>query len=153
MILHGHSNFSYAVCDFQSMKRLVGLSSLLSKLFCYITWLLYQLIRRYTGRLANEAFTSDPSVSSKQYLNRLKTRNCTCCDDFYNCGENCWNKPVGRLFEFLRKINSFKNILNGFNQICRTRIWKTRLPRSFWKVLSHFNWSKCFHFLYSTKLK
>ena len=44
-------------CNFQSMKSPVEMNSLLSKFFCYITWLLYQLIRRDTGRLANEAFT------------------------------------------------------------------------------------------------
>ena len=33
------------------MKSPVELNSLLSKFFCYITWLLYQLIRRDTGRL------------------------------------------------------------------------------------------------------
>ena len=55
-----------SVCNFQSMKSPVELNSLLSKFFCYITWLLYQLIRRDTGRFANEALTSNPIVSSKQ---------------------------------------------------------------------------------------
>ena len=32
----------------------VELNSLLPKFFCYITWLLYQLIRRNSGRLANK---------------------------------------------------------------------------------------------------
>ena len=54
------------VCNFQSMKSLMELNSLLSKFFCYITWLLCQLIRRNTGRLANEVFTSNPIVSLKQ---------------------------------------------------------------------------------------
>ena len=58
------------------MKSPVELNSLLSKFFCYITWLLYQLIRRDTGRFANEAFTSNPNVSSKQKLNGLKITNC-----------------------------------------------------------------------------
>ena len=58
------------------MKSPVELKSLLSKLFCYITWLLYQLIRRGTGRLANEAFTSNPIVFSKQWFNGLKIINC-----------------------------------------------------------------------------
>ena len=40
--------------------------NLVSKFFCYITWLLYQPSRRDTGRLANEAFTSNRIVSSKQ---------------------------------------------------------------------------------------
>ena len=57
---------SKSVCNFQSMKSLVELNSLLSKFFCYITWLLYHLIRRDIGRLTNEAFTSNPIVSSKQ---------------------------------------------------------------------------------------
>ena len=34
--------------------------------------LLYHLIRRDTGRLANEVFTSNPIVSSKQWLGSLK---------------------------------------------------------------------------------
>ena len=42
---------------------------------CYITWLLYQLIRGDTGRLANEVFTWNPIVSSKQKLNGLKITN------------------------------------------------------------------------------
>ena len=33
---------------------------------------LYQLIRHDTGRPANEVFTSNPIVSSKQYLERFK---------------------------------------------------------------------------------
>ena len=53
------------------MKNPVELNSLLSKFF-YITRLLYQLIRRDTGRLANEAITSNPIVTSKQKLNGLK---------------------------------------------------------------------------------
>ena len=36
---------------------------------------LYHLIRRDSGRLANEAFTSNPIVSSKQRLNGLKITN------------------------------------------------------------------------------
>ena len=55
-----------SVCNFQSIKSPVELNGLLSKFFCYTTWLLYQLIRRDTGRLVNEAFTSNPIVSSKQ---------------------------------------------------------------------------------------
>ena len=66
----------YSVCNFQSMKSSVKLNGLLPKFFCYITWLLYQLIRRDTGRLANEAFTLNPFVSSKQLLNGLKITNC-----------------------------------------------------------------------------
>ena len=65
-----------SVCNFLSMKLPVDLNSLLSKFFCYITCLLYQLIRRDTGRLANEAFTLNPIVSSKQKLNGLKITNC-----------------------------------------------------------------------------
>ena len=66
----------YSVCNFQSMKSSVKLNGLLPKFFCYITWLLHQLIRRDTGRLANEAFTLNPFVSSKQLLNGLKITNC-----------------------------------------------------------------------------
>ena len=58
--------FNVSVCNFQSMKYPVELNSLLSKFFCYITWLLYHLIRRDIGRLTNEAFTSNPIVSWKQ---------------------------------------------------------------------------------------
>ena len=58
------------------MKSPLELNSLLSKFFCYITWLLYQLIRRDSGRLAHEAFTSNAIVSSKQWLNGLKITNC-----------------------------------------------------------------------------
>ena len=54
------------VYNFQSMKSPVELNRLLSRFFCYITWLLYQLIRRDTVWLANEAFTSNHIVSSKQ---------------------------------------------------------------------------------------
>ena len=57
---------SYTVCNFQSRKNPVELNSLLSKFFCYITWLLYHLMRRDIGWLTNEAFTSNPIVSSKQ---------------------------------------------------------------------------------------
>ena len=63
------------VCNFQSMKSPVKLNSLLLKLFCYITWLLYHLIRRDTGRLTNEAFTSNSFISSKQLLSGLKITN------------------------------------------------------------------------------
>ena len=61
-----------AVCNFQSVKSPVELNSLLLKFFCYITWLLYHLIRRDIGRLTNEAFTSNPFISLKQLLSGLK---------------------------------------------------------------------------------
>ena len=63
------------------MKIPVELNGLLSKFFCYITWLLYQLIRRDIGRLANEAFMSNPIVSSKQKLSGLKITNCNAFDE------------------------------------------------------------------------
>ena len=56
------------------MKSPVELNSLSSKFFCYITWLLYQLIRRDSERLVNEAFTSNTIVSWKQQLNGLKIK-------------------------------------------------------------------------------
>ena len=69
MILHGHSNFSYAVCDFQSMKSPVGLNSVLSK-FCYFVISPGCYISLIDAKLddlqTNKAFTSNPSVSSKQ---------------------------------------------------------------------------------------
>ena len=49
------------VCSFQSMKSPMELNSLFLKFFCYTPG----LIRRDTGRLANEAFTSNPIVSSE----------------------------------------------------------------------------------------
>ena len=58
-----------AVCNFQSMQTPVELNSLLSK------GLVYYLIRRDSGRLANEAFKSNSIVSSKQWLNGLKITN------------------------------------------------------------------------------
>ena len=58
------------------MKNPVELNSLLSKFFCYITRLPYELVKRDTGRLANEAITSNPIVSSKQKLNGLKIVSC-----------------------------------------------------------------------------
>ena len=54
-------SISLSVCNFQSMKSPVELNSILSKFF-----LLYYLIRRDSGRLVNEAFTSNPIASSKQ---------------------------------------------------------------------------------------
>ena len=53
------------------MKSPVEMNSLLSKLFCYITWfviLLLLLIRRDSGQLAKEAFTSSSVASLKQWL-------------------------------------------------------------------------------------
>ena len=80
------SKLILSVCNFQSMKSSVEFNILLSKFFCYMTWLLYQLIRRDTGRLANEAFTSNLIVSSKQQLNGLKITNC--CSLQYFIQEN-----------------------------------------------------------------
>ena len=54
------------VCNFKSMKSPVELNSLSQKSFVISLGLLYQLIRRDSGRIANEAFTSNPIVSSKQ---------------------------------------------------------------------------------------
>ena len=63
-------------------SRRADLNTLLSKFFCYVTWLFCQLIRRDTGWLAKEAFTSNSIVSSKQYLNGLKATNWTGVTDF-----------------------------------------------------------------------
>ena len=59
-----------SVCNFQSMKGSVELNSLSLKFFCYITWLLYQLIRRDAGRLANEAL----NVKSYCFLETIAKR-------------------------------------------------------------------------------
>ena len=40
--------YEKSVCNFQSMKSPLELNGVLSKFFCFITWLLYQLIRRNT---------------------------------------------------------------------------------------------------------
>ena len=53
------------------MKSAVELNRFLSKFF-YITWFAVSP----SGRLANEAFTSNFTVSLKQWLNILKIRNC-----------------------------------------------------------------------------
>ena len=55
-----------AVCNFQSMKSSVKLNSLYQNSFVISPGSLYHLIRRDPGRLANEAFTSNPIVSLKQ---------------------------------------------------------------------------------------
>ena len=57
------------------MKTPVELNSVLSNFFCYTPDLLYHLIRRDHGRLANETFTSICIVSFKQKLNGLKVTN------------------------------------------------------------------------------
>ena len=53
------------VCNFQSMKSPAELNSLLPKFFFFF-FSIHDLIRRDTGVLANEAFTSNPIVCSKQ---------------------------------------------------------------------------------------
>ena len=50
------------------MKSPVEQNSLSSKFFRLSPGLLYHLIRRDTGRLANEAFSSNVIVASKQEL-------------------------------------------------------------------------------------
>ena len=75
-----------SVCNFQSMKSPVELNSLLSKFFCYITWLLYQLIRRDTGRFANEALTSNPIVSSNSLPQEYVTELREFCEIKDRCG-------------------------------------------------------------------
>ena len=71
------------------------------------------------------------------------------CNCFYNCREKPQDVSVKRLFEILWKVTSFKGIFS-FNQICGIQIRKTRLGGCFWKVLSYFNYSKFFRFLYSS---
>ena len=57
------------------MKTPMELNSLFSNSFVISPGLLYYLIRRDTGRLANKAFMSNPIVSSKQWLGGLKITN------------------------------------------------------------------------------
>ena len=57
-------NLGISVCNFQSMKSPVELNSLFLIFFVISAG----LFRRDTGRLANETFTSNPIVSSKQML-------------------------------------------------------------------------------------
>ena len=57
-----------------TLKSPVKLNSFFSKFFVISPG----LIRRDTGRLANEAFTSDLLVCSKQWLTGLKITNCSC---------------------------------------------------------------------------
>ena len=59
-------DFAITVCNFQSMKSPVELNTFYQNSFVISPGLLYYLIRRNTRRLANEAFTSNPIVSSKQ---------------------------------------------------------------------------------------
>ena len=54
------------VCNFQSMKTSVELNSFSQNSFVISPGLLYHLIRRHSGRLSNEAFTSNPIVSLTQ---------------------------------------------------------------------------------------
>ena len=76
------SSFIYrdacSVCNFQTMKSPVELNSLYQNSFLMSPGLLYHLIRRESGRLANEAFTSNSIVSLRQWLNGLKITNCVC---------------------------------------------------------------------------
>ena len=51
-----------SACNFQSMKSSVEMNSLVLNFFVITPG----LIRRDTGRLTNEAFTSNPIISSKQ---------------------------------------------------------------------------------------
>ena len=64
-----------AVCNFQSMQTPVELIAFYQNSFVISTGLVYYLIRRDSGRLANEAFKSNSIVSSKQWLNGLKITN------------------------------------------------------------------------------
>ena len=55
--------------------------------FVLLPGLLYYLIRRHTGRLANEAFTSNPIVSLKQKLSGLKITNCIFVKNLWSATE------------------------------------------------------------------
>ena len=57
------------------MKSPVEMNRFYQHSFVLSPGLLYHLIWRDSGRLANEAFTSNPIVSSKQQLNGLKITN------------------------------------------------------------------------------
>ena len=64
-----------SVCNFQSMKSPVELNSLYQYSFVILPDMLQYMIRHETGRIANEAFTSNPIVSSKQWLIDLNITN------------------------------------------------------------------------------
>ena len=51
---------------FAVFKHFGAKDNLFSKFFCYIIWVVIWRVRRDSGRLANEGFTSNPIVSSKQ---------------------------------------------------------------------------------------
>ena len=82
-----------------------------------MTWLLYELIRRDSGRLANEAFTSNPIVSSKQQLNGLKI---TICLD----NSKTFQAAAKRLKQVIKTVE-FNDFLTKENIK-----WKFNLPRA-----------------------
>ena len=72
--------------------------------------LLYHLIRRDTGRLANETFTSNPIVSLKKYLSHLKITN---CNVFINGTTLCTTRvphSLHKKWSFPLRISSIKVI-------------------------------------------
>ena len=74
---HSWQPDSDSVSNFQSMKITVELNTFSQNSFVVSPGLLCHLIRRDTERLANEAFTSNPIVSSKQQFSHLKITNLT----------------------------------------------------------------------------
>ena len=68
-------------------------------------------MRRDTGGLANEAFTSNPIVSLKQYLSGLKTTNCT---DYLFMSSDQFSNGLQLLNQKLNKLRHEKSKLCFF---------------------------------------
>ena len=110
-----------------------------------------------------EAFFRCVSVKLSLYFTSWKVNNPAKLwpQQFQLCGVTLSTTAVKILEMYLQGVyfNLFEksapsNIFSDrFNQICRAQIRKTCLGGCFWRVLSHFNWSKFFCFLYSTKLQ
>ena len=72
------------------------------KSFVLSPGLLYHLIRRDSGRLANKVFTSNPIFSLKEYLNGLKITNWT--DREAATDQQRYNQNLSREFEKLGRV-------------------------------------------------
>ena len=114
------------------MKSPVELNSLLSKFFCYITWLLYQLTRRDTGQLANEA------LHQILLLLNYKLKSV-----FWKNSQNSQeNTHVGVFFS--KKLHAFRLVLY-YNRNTRTGffLWILRIFRNnFFYEKSPWDWKR-----------